>query len=98
MLEKQKQLKAKYTVVEKKKDSSKISKAEPSKVEWRKVDPTLKGVSVPAERIQEPALDSDEEESGVESEYELTEVRTLGEVARERESVRNRMLGKSKLK
>ena len=56
-------------MVEKKKEGSKISQPEPSKVEWKKVDPAFKGVSVPADTIKDCYPDSDEEESGIESEY-----------------------------
>ena len=70
---------------------------EPTKVEWKKVDQSMKGVSVPEEK---PALmveaEEDSEESGVDSEFEHCEVRTVRELIVEREGVRNRMLGKGK--
>lgn len=37
MLEKQKELKAKYTVVDKKKDMPREINVQPTKVEWKKV-------------------------------------------------------------
>ena len=74
MLEKQRQLKAKYTVVEKKKGLP--AKVEPAQVEWKKVDPALKGVSPPSEVPQQSMWESESEESGVDSEYEMTEIRT----------------------
>ncbi len=47
MLQKQKEVKAKYTVVERKKQQPKVVNVQPTKVDWKKVDPLTKGVSVP---------------------------------------------------
>lgn len=47
MLEKQKELKSKYTIVEKRREEPRQINVEPTKVDWRKVDETCKGISVP---------------------------------------------------
>jgi len=47
MLEKQKELKNKYTHVDKKKEVPGSINVEPTKVDWKKVDPAHKGVKIP---------------------------------------------------
>jgi hypothetical protein len=47
MFEKQKELKNKYTHVDKKKEGSRSINVEPTKVDWKRVDPANKGVKIP---------------------------------------------------
>lgn len=66
MAQKQKELKAKYTVVERKKEQSRPIQVEPTRVDWKRIDPAAKGVSIPQEKI--PMYeDSDDEGSGIDS-------------------------------
>lgn len=52
LIEKQKELKARYTVVDKKKQQPRVIDVEPTMVDWKKIDQNAKGVSVPIERNQ----------------------------------------------
>jgi hypothetical protein len=94
MAQKQKELKAKYTVVEKKKEQPRVLEVQPTKVDWKKVS-SCQGISVPNERM--PVYqDSDDEASGVDSEFEGTEVRTPEDLMKERAEVKSKMLQKFK--
>lgn len=54
--QKQREVKAKYTVLDKKKEQPRVLDIQPAKVEWKRADP-LKGVSVPLERPQSDSSD-----------------------------------------
>jgi hypothetical protein len=47
ILERQKELKAKYTKVESRKDLPRGIDIQPTKVDWKRIDQSYKGVSVP---------------------------------------------------
>jgi hypothetical protein len=52
-------VRAKYTLLDKKKEMPRNIDVEPTRVDWTKIDPAAKGVSVPIERA---ALYSDSED------------------------------------
>ena len=82
MSEKQKQVKAKYTVIEKKKLQAKGLNVQPTKVDWKKAA-SCKGITVPNEKI--PNYESsDEEGSGIDSQYEQTNIRTPEQLIKQR--------------
>lgn len=50
MIDKQKEVKARYTVIDKKKENSRTIEIEPTKVDWKKIEEGYKGISVAVER------------------------------------------------
>lgn len=46
MIDKQKEVKARYTVVDKQKEKVRCIETEPTKVDWKKIEQSYKGVSL----------------------------------------------------
>ena len=59
MAQKQKELKAKYTLVDKKKDQPRTLNAQPTKIDWKKASNCHKGVTIPSDKGL-PVEDSDD--------------------------------------